>query len=288
MNCTVLVPVEEATWTDAFVTELGRLLDTARHKVVLLHVVPDLTDIHPGDARRRLVQARALLHDCATRLDLPAARTRINVQMGNPRNVIPQQALVAQADMIAMATHVRLGVARLMEGSIAEHVMRVSHCPTLLVHLETPPRRALPAGRRVLVPMDVSIDATEVVDTLCELLDPTGTEVIIYHDDFGTDAEPDAARGHTFIDAQRERLLGEGFRVSLVTPGRAGVAADIAHRLRDLNVDMVAMMTHGRSGLARLMFGSVAESVLHHSTCPLLAISRWPARDLTYREEYFG
>ncbi len=107
MNSTVLVPVEAATWTDVLVAELKRLLGAAGNEVVLLHVVPDLTDIHQGDARQILADAGALLTRCATQLGLPDKRTRLDVQMGNPKTVIPQQAILVQAQLIATTTHAR-------------------------------------------------------------------------------------------------------------------------------------------------------------------------------------
>ncbi len=131
--------------------------------------------------------------------------------------------------------------------------------------------------------MDVSIDSTEIVAALCRLLHPADTEVIIYHDHPGTSARDpldQATQPYRFIAKQRERLLAAGFQVSVATGTFTSPSSNIARKIQDLNVDMVAMATHGRTGLSRLMFGSVTESVLHHSTCPMLAISRSPTRDL--------
>lgn len=291
MNATVLIPVEADTWTGAFVAELRHLLGASGNRAVLLHVVPDLTEIHPGDARRLLAEAQELLNACAGQLGLPQDRVRLEIQMGNPKTVIPQQAILAQAQLVAMTTHARKGIGRLIEGSIAEHVMRVCHCPTLLVHLESALRDPGKAGRRVLVPIDISIDSSEIVDTLGGLLDPTGTEIVIYHDHLGaseTDPVDHTTRAYRFIVTQRQRLLAAGFKVTMASAAFTSPAADIAKKIRELDVDMVAMTTHGSTGLSRLVFGSVTESVLHHSDCPLLAVSRSPTHDLTYREEYLG
>jgi nucleotide-binding universal stress UspA family protein len=49
-------------------------------------------------------------------------------------------------------------------------------------------------------------------------------------------------------------------------------AAEIVDAARELHADLIAMTTHGRSGLRRLMFGSVAEAVLHHSDVPVFLL----------------
>jgi nucleotide-binding universal stress UspA family protein len=49
-------------------------------------------------------------------------------------------------------------------------------------------------------------------------------------------------------------------------------AEEIVERARALDVSLILMTTHGRSGLARVVFGSVADSVLRHADCPVLLI----------------
>jgi nucleotide-binding universal stress UspA family protein len=67
------------------------------------------------------------------------------------------------------------------------------------------------------------------------------------------------------------RLRGAGLTVQTdEQPG--SVADEIVQRAHDLHADLIAMTTHGRTGLGRLVFGSVAESVLTHATVPMLLI----------------
>lgn len=67
------------------------------------------------------------------------------------------------------------------------------------------------------------------------------------------------------------RVKAAGWTVQTDEP--QGDAADtIVKRATDLKADLIAMTTHGRSGLGKLVFGSVAESVLHHAPCPILLV----------------
>jgi nucleotide-binding universal stress UspA family protein len=49
-------------------------------------------------------------------------------------------------------------------------------------------------------------------------------------------------------------------------------AEEIVERARALGVSLILMTTHGRSGLGRMVFGSVADSVLRHAPCPVLLV----------------
>jgi nucleotide-binding universal stress UspA family protein len=62
---------------------------------------------------------------------------------------------------------------------------------------------------------------------------------------------------------------GEGFRTRIV---RGLPAAQILQVVEELKADLIVMGTHGRSGLKRLMLGSVADKVIRSATCPVLVV----------------
>jgi nucleotide-binding universal stress UspA family protein len=81
-----------------------------------------------------------------------------------------------------------------------------------------------------------------------------------------------------YLNGVTERLRSQGLQVDAETP--EGPAAHmIADRARDLGVDLIVMSTHGRGGLGRLVFGSVADSVLRHASCPVLLVRVREASD---------
>jgi nucleotide-binding universal stress UspA family protein len=53
----------------------------------------------------------------------------------------------------------------------------------------------------------------------------------------------------------------------------------IVERARELGISLILMTTHGRSGLGRLVFGSIADSVLRHAACPVLLVRITDADD---------
>jgi nucleotide-binding universal stress UspA family protein len=84
--------------------------------------------------------------------------------------------------------------------------------------------------------------------------------------------------------AYLERHARELLAQSIVTTTRVGEGPDVAEQLleisREEGTDLIVMTTHGRTGLARLLFGSVAESVLRRAAVPVLLIPTVESRQL--------
>jgi nucleotide-binding universal stress UspA family protein len=102
----------------------------------------------------------------------------------------------------------------------------------------------------------------------------------------GTIFEPVSPRGHarlaetteqlrldavSYLASLEERLAERGLVVDCATP--SGPASEvIVEQARERGADLIAMTTHGRGGLTRWVFGSVAEDVLRHAPCPVLLV----------------
>jgi universal stress protein A len=132
---------------------------------------------------------------------------------------------------------------------------------------------------RILCPVDFSEHSQSALEMSATLARESGAELILLH---SVDS-PAAYTGDTYYDL-REALKPEAQRDldRLVVPepappvrrmlveGDAGAAIlDVA---RDEKVDMIVLSTHGRSGVTRLLMGSVAEYVVRHASCPVLTL----------------
>jgi nucleotide-binding universal stress UspA family protein len=74
-----------------------------------------------------------------------------------------------------------------------------------------------------------------------------------------------------YLTMVADRLRAKGYRVEVDLPVGAP-AEQIIERARATGVDLIAMTTHGRGGLGRLVFGSVATEVLQKATCPVFVV----------------
>jgi nucleotide-binding universal stress UspA family protein len=135
---------------------------------------------------------------------------------------------------------------------------------------------------RVLVPLDGSETAERVLPQLRRLLiGRPGAEILVLR---ALDAlAPNLSVVAPALEAEAERyarritfqLVNEGRRArSIVRPG--GAAATILRVAREENVSLIVLSTHGRTGLSRLVLGSVAETVLRSSPCPVFLVRSFP------------
>ena len=139
--------------------------------------------------------------------------------------------------------------------------------------------------RRILVPLDGSKVAEGVLPHAKSLAYSEGAELIL----LTVAANPaldfafsDPGIAQSAVEEQEERsqkYIGEiendlkvaGFKTSIVL--RVGsVAETILEVAEELHVDVIAMSTHGRTGPARWLLGSIAERVVHNSKVPVLLI----------------
>ena len=99
----------------------------------------------------------------------------------------------------------------------------------------------------------------EIVSPAVPILDPVPI----------LEAEREEADG--YLARVAGRLREHGLTVETERPD-APAADAILQRADELNVELIAMTSHGRTGLGRLVFGSVAGAVLNRSTRPLLIV----------------
>jgi universal stress protein A len=152
----------------------------------------------------------------------------------------------------------------------------------------------LPAVTRVLVPIDFSPSSRAALEYGTFLAGKLGAELTVLHvweppGYVGPDALAllpiaHGERGWEQTRLEVTREVDHFVSRSLAKPKQLGVRVEqgepsdmILKIARDGGADLIVMGTHGRTGLSRLLIGSVAEAVLRRSTCPVLTI-RVPSR----------
>lgn len=138
----VLVPLDGSPVAEAvlpFVIEIAGPLDL---EVVLLRVVPPMSaEVVEGawaatqDLETRRIDAEEYLAPLAVELRARGLRVQARVQPGHPVEEIIAAARQTGADLVAMSTHGRSGLGRLVFGSVAEAVVRHAELPVLLMRV---------------------------------------------------------------------------------------------------------------------------------------------------------
>jgi nucleotide-binding universal stress UspA family protein len=144
---------------------------------------------------------------------------------------------------------------------------------------------------RILVPLDGSRTAEAILPFVLEIAGPLDIEVTLLRvvvpippsvvegsrHVVVEDTEARRAEAERYLDSLAAELRDRGVRVRTVVR-RGDPVTEIASAARELEVDLVAMTTHGRSGLGRLLFGSVAEAVLRSTDLPVLMMRQTAAQ----------
>ena len=134
--------------------------------------------------------------------------------------------------------------------------------------------------RRMLVALDGSLVAEGIIPFIMQIAGPLDMQVVVLR--VLVPVPPMAVEGTRRLeDAEKHRVEAEEYLAGIVrelrdrgvhatTEVRRGEpVAEILEGAREAKADLIAMTTHGRSGLGRLLFGSVAEAVLRQADIPV-------------------
>lgn len=209
------------------------------------------------------------------------------VARGDAAQTIADVATKIEADLIAMTTHGRTGLARWALGSVADRIIHIAHQPILLVRAhETNP--ATYAIRHILVPLDGSALAEEALQHATRISRQTGATLTALRvleplsrwqrtlslehgkDERRLEAERRAEADHYLAQVQARLQVEQIVNRAQVYLG--GAADAILDLIVKEPIDLVVMSTHGLSGYSRWVYGSVASKVLHSAPCPLLLL----------------
>lgn len=161
---------------------------------------------------------------------------------------------------IVMLSHVRGTLGRFFRGETATEFLRRSPCPVLLVHETDTSAEA----KHALIPLDGSPLAERMIGPATEFARTLGADVTLLT--AAADAKLPDADGYLARHAATIRADGLNVQTQVVHEGRAAEAILAATTAGTV----IALATHGRGGLSKLVWGSVTDQVVHRATTPVL------------------
>ena len=219
--------------------------------------------IKPAEAGARQILAAA---QATARADGYDTRTELR-QGVNPHKEIVRLADDQHADLIVMGRRGRRGLARMMVGDSTRKVIGYADCSVLVV-----PRAAGIWRRRILVATDGSRygeRAAEAAGQVAKIFGLPITVVSVLRPKFD---DVRRAEARLEVDRVKDALAREGIEVDSTILDDADPAGAIVELARQRGDDLIVMGSHGRTGLGRLLLGSVAEQVIGQATCPVLVV----------------
>lgn len=300
MYTKLLVPLDGSRLSEGILPYARSLARALEVPVELLHVIdPEIVSAlcNPKVGRYFDTVAASVRRDSVSYLEKVArsfpgpSRVSCEAEIGKPAEVVVDGASDSPGTLIAMATHGRSGLQRWLLGSVADKVLQATRNPLLLVR----PRERDNGGeqavlKRIVVPLDGSALAEKVLPHARALAERMGLEVMLlrvyvmamhsyivgaegYVPDLETlRADIEGEEAKRYLEDKAEQLRWQGVKdVSyvLLEGSAAGEIIDLAKGIPD---NLVAMCTHGRSGVGRRVLGSVTDRVVRHSGDPVLVI----------------
>lgn len=295
MKSRILVPLDGSPFAERVLGYLRHVVNPRESELLLAHIsqpsryytvlVPDA--MHTVDFSHWQQQAESYLKRKSEELTSEGYAVTTILSEGDTASAICDVADAQDVDLIAMTTHGRSGIEKWVLGSVADRVVRSARQPVFLVRPQKEQARPRPL-RRILVPLDGSGLAEKALPEATALAQRGKGELwllqsVEFPEYWGeeyagmhalpsmlsTEEQEEAARSYLLQVAEDVTRQKIPVQIVVTTGHAASVISDV---VADNDIDLIVMSTHGRSGLSRWVFGSVAEKVVRLAQCPVLLI----------------
>lgn len=208
--------------------------------------------------------------------------TQTQIDAASPADAITSYCDEEDIDLVVLGTHGRRGLQRLFIGSVAEEVVRTAPCPVLTIRAgeDVPPAWKV---SNILAPIDFSEASRKALLHAKELALTYGAQITLFHaveevmypSAYGIEIAdmpgPEVVQRveESLADMAREDIGYEHVTVDS-TIGYAPTA--ILNYAKESDTDLIVIATHGRSGLERLLLGSVTERVVRRVSTPVFTV----------------
>ena len=292
MYTSIVVPLDGSAYANRALPVALVLASRSDAAVHLVHVQDQLM-LSGGTPRYDAPLYHDLLQETRSELTALAARLTQEASLvvdaefleGPVVATLQRHLAGGRDDLVVMMTHGRSGLSRAWLGSVADGLLGCVSVPLLLMREETAliSDPAEPLFRRVLVPLDGSVLAEEVLDQVVSLGTTDVTVYVLlsivvpsrplgYPDSMQLSAPvedgPQRDGAQLYLTGVARELRDSGALVELSVEMHAHPAQGILDAAAQQHVDLIALSTHGRGALSRLVHGSVADTVVRRATVP--------------------
>jgi nucleotide-binding universal stress UspA family protein len=282
----IVVPLDGSLTAEAVLPQVRRILRRQDSDIILVRaVVPAPVENSILMTEASIGAARNYIAGIQERLEREGVRVTAEIRVGSAIGVILEVVEEKKATMIAMATHGATGLKRILLGSVAEVVLRKSPVPVFVVRPfwaeedEPPDQPETAPFRNLLVPVDGSDLAELALPSALELGRLFEARAILLRvlDESGDQMPADVREAEEHLDAISRTFERRGINTFILVQ-KGDAVEEILNAARFHHADLIVMTTHGRSGLSRLVTGSVTEQVLRRAMVPLLVVRAAKAR----------
>jgi nucleotide-binding universal stress UspA family protein len=285
----ILVPLDGSALAESALSLAEQFIEGSEGRLILLRVVPYFTVLAADpllyEEMNRLGEDEALAYLRSIRNELPdPGKADIVCQVGSAADSILQYSIENDVDLIVMSSHGRSGINRWVYGSVAERIMSQAPCPTLIINARQSSQEGAPS--KILVPLDGSglaeqalhpaLDLAQLLDAELYLLSVTTSGELRIETASEAGAFADIENGEVVKAKDYLQDLAENFDYQKVNCAVEIASGSVAEAIMDYaaenGMELIIMSSHGRTGLKRWVYGSVAEKVLRGACCATMIV----------------
>ncbi|RMF58553.1 MAG: universal stress protein [Calditrichaeota bacterium] len=289
----ILVPVDFSENSQKAVEWALLLGEYFKADITLIHVLlfyqEDVGKSNRMEAFEQLVKEKEQeIHRQLEEQSRIVKQENLNINSVLMRGISPADTLLEfvhekNFDLVVMGTHGKTGLRHFVQGSVAEKMVRNSPVPVLTIH-RTVENNAI---HRILVPVDFSIYSTEALMWANEIAVRYQAKLVLLHvierevypSFYTEEAElpPVDENLHSLAREQLREFVSDFVDESAIEEivVREGPAhKEIVDFVKEKDIDLLVIATHGLTGLEYLLMGSTAEKVIRWATCPVLTVKR--------------
>jgi nucleotide-binding universal stress UspA family protein len=278
----IVVGYDGSEFSKAAVAEAAGIAKKNGGKITLVHAVffdEEEFSAAPIQHEKRLELGRKICYQASKEYSEEyGLEIESLVCEGEPPDVVAAVAAGREMDLIALGTHGRRGIKRLLLGSVTSGVIAKAGCDVLVV--KNNPSQSAGSYKSILAAYDGSVCSRKSLSRACELAKGQDAQLTVLYvipryeemvEFFMTDTIKSALykEAQKIIDGARE--LSSSAASPLASLIREGQAAEtIVETSQTLKNDLIVMGSHGWSGVSKAIIGSTAERVIMKTDCPVL------------------
>ncbi|UXP34063.1 universal stress protein [Reichenbachiella agarivorans] len=278
---TILVPIDFSKVSEYAFDLALQMSKKAQSEIILLHIVdhPSSTtmntmgivdlDLDPMESifmKKMIELAEGKMAAKVSEAESAGANVKSKIRIGNPFLEITQQITDTKCDILVMGTEGTEGIGEELIGSNAERVIRKSKVPVITLKEKCD----LGQLNKIAVASTFEDVSGEFIRHLMALQEFLGA-----HLSFVKVNTPSAFQTTKSLKKQMEQFVKDyGFKnCSTEIYNDTSEEDGIVSFAEDNQVDMIAMETHGRTGIMHLILGSIAEDVANHAKRPVWTLN---------------
>ncbi len=286
----VLVPLDGSELAEVTLWYAARLAGRLGAALTIVYVYSpgDLTSQYMHECYLRDVVARVKADADNIAAETKGGDITVEYKMlkGDPAEEIVDYADRAKIDLIILSTQGKSGIKRWPLGNVANKVVGATRKQVLLIRARGAQSDVYKDRLvKVLVPIDGSRESESILRFVTYMAAELDLDVTLFHiwvrevNTYPTQEtlrrkQEEKNQASNYVNRLGRRLKDKGLRTKVVFKDvlTGGEAEEIIKLAEEGEFSMVAMATHGRSGVGRWIFGSNANKVLNEGSTPLLLI----------------